>query len=151
MFGGIPKFVLYAIIICSVLLVGIYLLGGINAQRLPVDEAPATGYHRSGWFMMGYPMFSPLHMFAGGVAILLFVLVGFWLLWSFIWHRQFPTDFPQRPSGYPSSGGINEKEFKKKQIQRKLEKLEEALIEGRISEDTYKELKEKYEKQLEEV
>ena len=36
-------------------------------------------------------------------------------------------------------------------IRSKLEKLEEALIEGRISEATYKELKEKYEKRLREL
>lgn len=81
-----------------------------------------------------------------------------WLLTTLFWRKYFPTQIPpDAPPVAPSSGWdfpgreastAHHGENRKEELKRRLDELEAALLGGRISEATYRELKEKYEKEL---
>jgi hypothetical protein len=102
---------------------------------------------------------APFMFFPGMIVMaLVLVLVGlglWWLMSSLFWNKYFPTQSPPSPPrrdernekttfGYDDAAPLADKE----ELERRLDVLERALLDGRISEDTYRELKRKYEERL---
>lgn len=102
---------------------------------------------------------APFMFFPGMIMMaLVLVLVGlglWWLMSSLFWNKYFPTQSPpspprkdegneKTPFGYEDTAPLADKE----ELERRLDVLERALLDGRISEDTYRELKRKYEERL---
>lgn len=102
---------------------------------------------------------APFMFFPGMIVMaLVLVLVGlglWWLMSSLFWNKYFPTQSPpspprrderneKTPFGYDDTAPLADKE----ELERRLDVLERALLDGRISEDTYRELKRKYEERL---
>jgi len=88
------------------------------------------------------------------VMALVLAVVGlgvWWILSSLFWHKYFPTQSPPKPPvSLPqgSKADFSDSVLDRHELDMRLDALEKALLEGRISEETYRELKEKYEKKL---
>lgn len=105
---------------------------------------------------MGFPPMITFLLMSLGIVVLGVGL--WWLLTTLFWRKYFPTQIPPNaPPVAPSSGWdfsgreastVRNGESRKEELRRRLDELEAALLEGRISEATYRELKEKYEKEL---
>jgi len=73
-------------------------------------------------------------------------LIFFWLLWGALWRKHHPMDYPDLPlPERPEGVGSNPR---REELARRLDMLERALLEGRISEETYRELRRKYEEEI---
>jgi hypothetical protein len=91
-----------------------------------------------------------------GILIVVLGLGFWWLLTNLFWRRHFPTQSPPPPMNLPdgppspprSAVGVEDRGV---ELRRRLDELERALIEGRISEETYRGLKEKYEGELKDL
>jgi len=109
---------------------------------------------RTGFYGYGHGMTDFMPVSGMLVAALVLVAVGlgvWWILSTLFWHKYFPTQSPPRPPApmpWEAEKDTSADVAGKDELERRLDALERALLEGRISEETYRELKEKYEKRL---
>jgi len=150
-----PRMPRWFVNVMMVLAVAVVAMWAVRAF-LFVRSGPGGAYYNDGYgwhFGWGMSMmFFPGMLFAAIVMVLLGVGL-WWLLNSLFWRKYFPTSAPYPPppltrtpqggSDASSTASSREEELKKR-----LDALEEALLSGRISEETYRELKEKYEREL---
>ena len=130
-------------LILGILAVAIVALWGISFCK--------AGLYGYGHGMMA---FMPMPMSGMLVMALVLAVVGlgvWWILSSLFWHKYFPTQSPPKPPvplPQDSKKDFSDSVLDRDELDMRLDALEKALLEGRISEETYRELKEKYEKKL---
>ena len=111
-------------------------------------------FYKAGFYGYGHGMMAFMPMSGMLVMALVLAVVGlgvWWLLSSLFWHKYFPTQSPPKPPvSLPqgSKADFSDSALDRHELDMRLDALEKALLEGRISEETYRELKEKYEKKL---
>ena len=109
---------------------------------------------RTGFYGYGHGITTFMPMSGMLVAALVLVAVGlgvWWILSTLFWHKYFPTQSPPRPPApmpWEAEKNTGDNVADREELERRLDALEKALLEGHISEETYRELKEKYEKKL---
>ena len=128
-------------LILGILVVAIVAMWGIS-------------FCKAGFYGYGHGMMAFMPMSGMLVMALVLAVVGlgvWWLLSSLFWHKYFPTQSPPKPPvSLPqgSKADFSDSALDRHELDMRLDALEKALLEGRISEETYRELKEKYEKKL---
>jgi len=111
-------------------------------------------FYKAGFYGYGHGMMAFMPMSGMLVMALVLAVVGlgvWWILSSLFWRKYFPTQSPPKPPvSLPqgSKADFSDSVLDRDELDMRLDALEKALLEGRISEETYRELKEKYEKKL---
>jgi len=111
-------------------------------------------FYKAGFYGYGHGMMAFMPMSGMLVMALVLAVVGlgvWWILSSLFWRKYFPTQSPPKPPvslPQDSKADFSDSVLDRDELDMRLDALEKALLEGRISEETYRELKEKYEKKL---
>jgi len=111
-------------------------------------------FYKAGFYGYGHDMMAFMPMSGMLVMALVLAVVGlgvWWILSSLFWRKYFPTQSPPKPPvslPQDSKADFSDSVLDRDELDMRLDALEKALLEGRISEETYRELKEKYEKKL---
>lgn len=137
--GRMPGWMIAVLFVLCLLFLGSFLISSLEQGGSSMAPGPKG--------VRPFP-FAGTGLLVWAVLPVVAALIFFWLLWGALWRKHHPMDYPDLPLPERPEVDGRASSPRREELSNRLDMLERALLEGRISEETYRELRRKYEEEL---